>query len=109
MGEGHPEGRAASRIEFRRRTAAERQDAGEFTMRVHFDRDPAGRESLDVADRFVRLVRLHPSLRVLVGLGATTLTVAVRFSYHSELELTRVRDLVFWLLELSGRATSATA
>ena len=59
-----------------------------------------------MASRFVGLLRLHPSLRVLVAMGAGGLTVAVHFSYHTELERVRVCDHIFWLLELSGRATA---
>ena len=59
-----------------------------------------------MASRFLGLLRLHPSLRVLVAVSSGSLTVAVHFSYHSELERLRVCDHIFWLLELSGRATA---
>ena len=108
MGTGRRGGRVGPRLSVRHRPQHHRADSGQCTLQVHFHADRAAANVQDQARalRFAGLLRLHPSLRVLVAMGSGGLTVAVRFSYHTELERARVYDHIVWLLELSGRATA---
>ena len=106
MGTGRRGGRIGPRLSVRHRPPHHPTDGGRCTLRVRFEVGGAASDGQAIAHRFVGLLRLHPALRVLVAMSSAGLTVAVHFSYHTELERARVYDHIVWLLELSGRATA---
>ena len=107
MGTGRRKGAVGPHLSVRHRPQLQETGAGRCTLRVDFDLGPAVEaQGYAMAVRFVRLLQQHSSLRVLVAVGSGSVTVAVGFSYHTELELARLYDHVVWLLELSGRATA---
>lgn len=85
----------------------EHPSAGEFTLKFHFSNDPVlaaePPDNVDVGEQFAKLLRKSPAYQVLEGHYAAGLTVAVRFEFGSDLEFSRQKDHVFWLLEAARR------
>lgn len=101
-------GSVRARLQECRRAAGSIPGEGEVTLRLGFDLRPYPASPAGLAWRLGHqaacLLRSYPSLKVFVVYEPERLTVVVRFSYQNELEASRQRDHVLWLLELAARS-----
>ena len=106
-------GPVRARLQERRRAAAGERGEGEFTLRLRFDVLPPSDSPTGMAWRLghqaAYLLRSYPAFKVLLVYEPARLTVVVRFSYQNELEASRQRDHVLWLLELAARSAAGAS